>query len=127
MLTVSTPIPTSLRGKIRALVKAHASWHGFLGEKGMLSASARNADLLEFALRHPTLANWIEQMLRSFSEDARRASEELADYEATQPSESANTLILARQVEKLLAAYARRIKDAQPKPRVRISMTRVPI
>ena len=94
MLTVSTPIPTSLRGKIRALVKAHAGWHGFLAEKNIISANARNADLIEFALRHPTLANWIELML--------------ADYEAARPGESAATVMLARRVEALLTTYAAR-------------------
>jgi len=103
MLTVSTPIPTSLRGKIRALVKAHADWHGFLAEKNIISASARNADLLEFALRHPTLANWIDQML--------------AEYSAAAPAESVNTLILARRVEALLQAYTARTAQ---KPRVRV-------
>jgi hypothetical protein len=103
MLTVSTPIPTSLRGKIRALVKAHANWHGFLTEKQIISASARNADLIEFALRHPTLAAWIEQLL--------------ADYAAAAPKESAATLMLARRVEALLQAYT--AKTAQ-KPRIRV-------
>jgi hypothetical protein len=103
MLTVSTPIPTSLRGKIRALVKAHASWHGFLTEKDIVSASARNADLIEFALRHPTLAGWIDQML--------------ADYEAARPAESAATLMLARRVEALLQAYTARTAT---KPRIRV-------
>jgi len=103
MLTISTQIPTSLRGKIRALVKTHTDWHGFLGEKGIISANARNADLLEFALRHPTLTEWISQML--------------ADYEAARPTESVATLVLARQVEALLAAYAAR---KAPKLRVRV-------
>jgi hypothetical protein len=103
MLTVSTPIPTSLRGKIRAMVKAHASWHRFLGEKGIVSASARNADLLEFALRYPTLTDWITQML--------------ADYEAARPRESVATLVLARRVEALLMSYAARTAS---KPRVRV-------
>ena len=103
MLTISTPIPTSLRGKIRALVKAHAGWHGFLAEKNIISANARNADLIEFALRHPTLASWIELML--------------ADHEAARPGESAATLMLARRVEALLQAYTAR---TAAKPRVRV-------
>jgi len=111
MLTVScprlqpgTPIPTSLRGKIRALVKAHAGWHGFLAKKGIVSARAKNADLIEFALRHPTLANWIELML--------------ADYAAAAPAESVNTLITARRIEALLQAYVTR-KTAKPRVRVK--------
>jgi hypothetical protein len=103
MLTVSTPIPTSLRGKVRALVKAHAGWHGFLTEKAIISASARNADLLEFALRYSTLTEGIEQML--------------AEYEAARPAESAATLMLARRVEALLQAYTARTAQ---KPRIRV-------
>jgi hypothetical protein len=63
MLTTSTPIPTSLRGKIRALVKAHASWPSYLAEKNLISARARNADLIEFASRHPELSVQILQLL----------------------------------------------------------------
>jgi hypothetical protein len=103
MLTVSTPIPTSLRGKVRALVKAHAGWHGFLEEKAMISANARNADLIEFALRHSTLASWIDQMLD--------------DYAMAAPKESAATLMLARRVEALLQAYSARTAQ---KPRIRV-------
>jgi hypothetical protein len=97
-LTRNTQIPTSLRGQIRALVKAHAHWHRFLSEKDMISAQARNADLIEFALRHPALKACIEQILQS--------------YEVTKPKESATTLMLAKRVEKLLAAYASRRKQA---------------
>jgi hypothetical protein len=100
MLTISTPIPTSLRGQIRARVKAHPHWPAFLIEKGLLSASARNADLIEFALRHPPLAAQLEQILQ--------------DYAAAAPKESAAVLMLAARVEKLLAAYAAR------KPRIRV-------
>lgn len=100
MLTLSTPIPTSLRGKVRAMVKAHPHWPAFLIEKGLISASARNADLIEFALRHPLLRNSIELLL--------------ADYSATAPRESAAILLLAVRVEKLLAEYARK------KPRIRV-------
>jgi len=103
MLTTSTPIPTSLRGKVRALVKAHADWHGFLTEKNIVSASARNADLLEFALRHPTLTDWIEQMLTG--------------YALARPAENATTLMLARRVEALLQTYTAR---TAAKPRVRV-------
>jgi hypothetical protein len=117
MLTAATPIPTSLRGKVRALVKAHAGWHGFLTEKNIVSASARNADLLEFALRHPTLTDWIEQMLTG--------------YALARPAENATTLMLARRVEALLRSFsegARRApKELQAytartaaKPRVRV-------
>jgi hypothetical protein len=101
MLTISTPIPTSLRGQIRARVKAHPHWPAFLIEKGLISASARNADLIEFALRHPPLAAQLEQTLQSYATAA--------------PRESAAVLMLAARVEKLLAAYA-----ATRKPRIRV-------
>jgi hypothetical protein len=92
MLTLSTPIPTSLRGQVRALVKAHADWHCFLDERDMISAQARNADLIEFALRHPTLTAHIEALLDN--------------YTTATPKESAAVLMLTARVEKLLAAYA---------------------
>ena len=63
MLTRSTQIPTLARGKVRALVKAHKHWKVFLHKKGMLSASARNADLIEFALFYPELIAGIEAIL----------------------------------------------------------------
>ena len=55
-LTRSTQIPTHARGKVRALVKAHKHWPVFLRKKAILSASAKNADLIEFALYYPELA-----------------------------------------------------------------------
>jgi hypothetical protein len=100
MLTASTPIPTSLRGKLRAMVKAHRAWPYYLREKDMLSANARNADLIEFALRNPTLAAQIEQLLDN--------------YAAAAPKESAAVLMLVNRIEKLLAEYAAR------KPRIRV-------
>ena len=63
MLTRSTQIPTHARGKVRALVKAHKHWPVFLRKKGMLSASAKNADLIEFALYYPELMAGIEALL----------------------------------------------------------------
>jgi hypothetical protein len=63
MLTVSTPIPTALRGKIRALVKAHPHWRLFLEAKEIISADAKNRDLIEFALFHPSLVRQIEQLI----------------------------------------------------------------
>jgi hypothetical protein len=118
MLTASTPIPTSLRGKIRALVKAHAGWHEFLTEKDIISASARNADLLEFALRHPQLTNWIEQLLLGTNTD--EVAVEVTAEATAEPSAETSTgavLMLAKHVEALLAAYAAR---KAPKLRVRI-------
>jgi len=100
MLNAYTPIPTSLRGQIRARVKAHPHWPAFLIEKGLISASARNADLIEFALRHQELKAQLEQGLRN--------------HQSAAPRESAAVLMLAARVEKLLAAYANR------KPRVRV-------
>ena len=103
MLTLSTPIPTSLRGQVRALVKAHASWPTYLAEKDIVSANARNADLIEFASSHPALAAQIETLLDN--------------YAAAAPKESAAVSMLAARVEKLLADYAAR------KPRVRVKAT----
>ena len=62
-LTQSTQIPTHARGQVRALVKAHKDWKAFLEEKGTISASAKNADLIQFALRHPELTAQIETLL----------------------------------------------------------------
>jgi hypothetical protein len=103
MLTHNTQIPTSLRGQIRARVKAHAGWKSFLHQKGLLSASAKNADLIEFAFAHPLLKAQIEQILQS--------------HQAAAPKESAATLMLATRIEKLLMAYAAR---TAPKPRIRV-------
>src|SRR6187402_978010 len=64
MLTPQTQIPTAARGQVRSLVKASAGWAAFLTEKGLISASARNADLIEYALRHPMLAAQIEAVLQ---------------------------------------------------------------
>ena len=65
-LTISTQIPTLLRGKVRALVKAHRHWRAFLDEKQMLSSAAKNRDLIEFALRHKTLRQSIEGMITGY-------------------------------------------------------------
>ena len=59
-LTRSTQIPTHARGKVRALVKAHKHWKVFLRKKAIISASAKNADLIEFALYYPELIAGIE-------------------------------------------------------------------
>jgi hypothetical protein len=99
-LRSSTPIPTSLRGRVRALVKAHADWPAYLTGKDIVSANARNVDLIEFALRHPTLKAQIEHMLQT--------------HTAAAPKQSAAVLMLVNRIEKLLAAYAAR------KPRVRV-------
>lgn len=96
MLTVSTPIPTSLRGRIRALVKSHAGWRLFLVSRGIISAQAKNRDLIEYALCHPKLAAQIGQML--------------ARHAAAKPKEDAAVLMLAARVEKLLSAYVARRK-----------------
>ena len=53
MLTPQTQIPTHARGQVRALIKAHKDWKAFLDEKGIISASARNADLIEFRITAP--------------------------------------------------------------------------
>jgi hypothetical protein len=63
MLTQTTQIPTHARGKVRALVKAHKDFTAFLLEKDLISARAKNKDLIEFALRHPGLVAQIEAIL----------------------------------------------------------------
>lgn len=73
MLTLNTQIPTLLRGKVRAMVKAHRQWRAFLDEKQMLSSAARNRDLIEFALRHKTLRQAIEGMLAGYEASLRAA------------------------------------------------------
>ena len=64
-LTLNTQIPTSVRGQVRAMVKAHPAWPAFLAEKDTISANIKNAGLLELALRHPALAMRIEQVIRN--------------------------------------------------------------
>jgi hypothetical protein len=108
MLTLNTQIPTSLRGEIRARVKAHKSWKAFLDQKGILSASARNADLIEFALQHPILKAQIEATLQA--------------YTAAAPRESAATFMLARKIEKLLQEHALKRKNLKPRIRVKAIM-----
>lgn len=105
MLTPNTQIPTSLRGQVRARVKAHPAWPAFLAEKSLISASARNADLLEFTLRHPTLTSQIEQTLQNHATAA--------------PKESAAILMLIHHIEQLLKAYV--IKRKAAKPRIRVA------
>ena len=103
MLTRSTQIPTSLRGQVRALVKAHPDWKAYLIEKDLISASAKNADLIDFALRYQQ------------SQDLTAQIEQLLDnYAAAAPKESAAVLMLAARVEALLREYAAK------KPRIRI-------
>jgi len=63
MLTLDTQIPTLARGQVRAIVKAHPEWRIFLEAKELLSANAKNRDLIEFALFHPVLKFRIEQLL----------------------------------------------------------------
>lgn len=105
MLTPNSQIPTSLRGQVRARVKAHPGWAAYLVEKDLISASARNADLIEFALRHPALAAQIEQTLQRHATAA--------------PKQSAAALILINRIEQLLKAYA--LKHEIAKPRIRVS------
>lgn len=106
-LTLTTPLPSSLRGQIRARVKAHPHWPAFLHEKGLLSASAKNADLIEFALRHPLLKTIIEQVL--------------SNHATAAPRESTAVLIQINRLENLLRAYAIRRKIGSAKPRIRVS------
>ena len=100
MLTVSTPIPTSARGKVRALVKAHQDWRLFLEAKGIISADAKNRDLLEFALFHPKLAAQIEQLINP-----------LPTLEAQ-----------VAEIERLMRAFFQR--HPQRKPRIRVQAVR---
>jgi len=110
MLTLTTQIPTSLRGQLRAMVKAHPGWPAFLTAKALISASARNADLIEFALAHPALKARIEQTLYT--------------YTAATPRESTAALILIHRIEGLLKAYAAR---RTAKPRIRVSAISQPV
>lgn len=64
-LTLNSPIPTSVRGQVRAMVKAHPAWPAYLAEKNTISANIKNVDLIELALRHPALAMRIEQTIRN--------------------------------------------------------------
>lgn len=110
VLTINTPIPTSLRGKVRALVKSYPGWQGFLIEKAIISASARNVDLIEFTLRHPTLKAQIEQMLTSYAA--------AAPVTAGGDTESAAVLMQIAKIEKLLHEFYQRFP--QQKPRIRV-------
>ena len=83
MLTQNTQIPTAVRGQIRALVKAHPDWHNFIGAQGLISASAKNADLLNFALRYPALTAQIEAILNLTSADAQADGPETMMEDAT--------------------------------------------
>jgi MoxR-like ATPase len=65
MFTITTPIATAIRAQVRALVKAHAAWPAYLTEKSIVSATAKNSELLDFALRHPALAGQIDALLSS--------------------------------------------------------------
>ena len=115
MLTLSTPIPTSLRGQVRALVKAHASWPTYLAEKDIVSANARNADLIEFASSHPTLAAQIETLLDNYAAAApKECAAVLMQAQRDRRRAEGALEVLAARVEKLLAEYAAR------KPRVRV-------
>ena len=65
---------------MRALVKAHPEWRLFLEAKELVSANARNQDLIEFALFHPALAMRIEQVIRNV--DLEQLLSELASTRA---------------------------------------------
>lgn len=107
MLTVSTQIPTAVRGKIRALVKSHPEWRLFLEAKEIISANAKNQDLIEFALFHPTLTSQIEQILNETPADKAVAPIDKRTDKA--PSQIDVDGIIA-QIEALLKAQKPRIR-----------------
>lgn len=111
MLNLSTPIPTALRGKIRALVKAHKDWRLFLEANDIVSASARNADLIRFALFHPALTAQIEQMLLQASPEGAKHPEVLELQQPTLEEQVA-------EIERLMHAFFQRFP--QRKPRIRV-------
>jgi hypothetical protein len=84
-LTPNSQIPASVRGRVRAIVKAHPAWPAFLAEKSMISADAKNRDLIELALRHPALAMRIEQVIRNV--DLEQLLGELAQRSAKGPAQ----------------------------------------
>lgn len=105
MLTQDTQIPTHARGKVRALVKAHKGFTAFLLEKDLISACAKNRDLIQFALRHPALTAQIETILMPIRP--------LIPASAAVPAPEATVHI----IERLLREFYSRAK-----PRVRIPM-----
>ena len=107
MLTLSTQIPTHARGKVRALVKAHKGFTAFLLEKDLISAQAKNRDLIEFALRHPGLVAQIEALLMPI----RPQIAPTASVEAPEAT--------VRIIERLLHEF---FMQQQEKPRIRIPM-----
>jgi MoxR-like ATPase len=70
------------------LVKAHNDWSAFLIEKGLISASAKNADLIEFALRHKDLTAKIEAILSLAPQDTQEDGPEtmMEDEAAIEPA-----------------------------------------
>lgn len=107
MLTQQTQIPTASRGKVRALVKAHSDWPAYLAERGLVSANAKNSDLLAFACRHIALAAQVYMLLHTEPE--------------TLIAQHVDALVEA--VEHLLRNFSKR-KDEADKPRVRCPMGR---
>jgi hypothetical protein len=109
-LTPHTPIPTAARGKVRALVKAHPHWHLFLEANELISASAKNSDLIKFALFHPALVTQIEQLLDACN--ALTLSEQAEQINAVmRPANQIDIDSIVTQIEALLR---------QQKPRVRV-------
>ena len=107
MLTQQTQIPTHARGKVRALVKAHKGFTAFLLEKDLISAQAKNRDLVEFALRHAELTAQIEALLMPIRPAIQPS--------AAVPAPEATVYI----IERLLHEFFR---QQQEKPRIRIPM-----
>src|SRR6187401_2792942 len=94
MLTINTQIPTVARGAVRSIVKGHADWHLYLIEKGLVSASARNADLLDFALRYPDVTAKIEALLMLSPVGAQADAPETLMEDETMPDETAAPVTL---------------------------------
>lgn len=121
MLTVNTQIPTAARGQIRALVKAHNDWTNFIKSRNIVSATAKNSELLEFALQYPELTTQIEMILGADMPQAQAVettSEEPAMPETTQSEFNLDGIFsgvdqfLAPLVRDTLASALRPVIDA---------------
>lgn len=132
MLTINTQIPTAVRGQVRALVKAHNDWPNFIKSRNIVSATAKNSELLEFALQHQDLALKIEAILNLTWIDAQAietTTEELVMPETPETVQSTFNLdgifsgvdqFLAPLVRDTLAKALQPVIDAANKPAVEV-------
>lgn len=141
MLTLSTQIPTIARGAVRSLCKAHSDWALYLNEKGLISANARNADLIAFALRYPDLTAKIEAILNGSAPDAQDVPETPEADDMAIETETAETVdasgfaldsvlsgvdqLLSPLVRKEIAKALQPVIDAANKGPVTIEVERI--